>query len=78
MKKKKKRAKKPVRAIHALIAEARNAKGLSQQGLADLCDVDKSAVSHWECGLSQPKSGRWPHVAKLLGLELGDLYREVG
>ncbi len=63
--------------IHRMIADRREALRMSQDDLARECKVDKSAVSHWENGFSQPKSDRWPKVAAVLGLEIEDLYREA-
>lgn len=66
-----------VRPIHARIAELRDRKGLTQAELADLCGVLKSAVSHWERGVSAPTGKRLQRVATALGVSVGYLFREA-
>ncbi|MGN6108811.1 MAG: helix-turn-helix domain-containing protein [Kofleriaceae bacterium] len=66
------------RTIHSNIARLRAKAGLSQRELADLCDVDETAVSHWENGVSSPRSKRLPVVAQALGVTIDDLYDSAG
>jgi transcriptional regulator with XRE-family HTH domain len=50
---------------------------MSQEALAQAVGVDKTAVSHWENGLSAPKGERLPAVASALGVSIDDLFREA-
>jgi ribosome-binding protein aMBF1 (putative translation factor) len=59
--------------IHACIAKLRVANKLTQKALADILDVDKTAVSHWEMGISRPDQSRLPAVAKALGVSVDEL-----
>lgn len=70
-------ARKKPRAIHARILELRTEAGLSQEDLASAVGVDKTAVSHWENGVSSPKGSRLPAVANALGVSIDDLFREA-
>lgn len=47
--------------------------GLTQEALAKALGLDKSAVSHWEQGLSFPKRTRQPDVAEQLGVTVVEL-----
>jgi len=61
--------------IHDRIEALRKTKGLSQQELADLAGVDKTAVSAWERRLSRPDIRHLPAVAKALGVTVDELIR---
>jgi transcriptional regulator with XRE-family HTH domain len=50
---------------------------MSQADLAEKCSVDKSAVSHWENGISAPKGSRIPAVANALGVTIDELFGEA-
>lgn len=65
------------RAIHKNIKARRRALKLTQLQLAVLCDVDKTAVSHWENGLTSPTNERIPIVALALRLTVDELYAEA-
>lgn len=60
--------------ISKTIKEARKAKGLSQQALADAVGVSRVAVTQWENNQSAPKRETAPKVAKFLGISLGAIY----
>ncbi len=47
--------------------------GLTQEELAEKCDVEKTSVSHWEQGTSFPKRTRQPMVASALGVTVTQL-----
>jgi transcriptional regulator with XRE-family HTH domain len=68
--------KKP-RAIHGNILALRKAADLTQEELAEEVGVDKTAVSHWEQGLSAPTGSRLPRVAAALKCTIDDLFREA-
>jgi transcriptional regulator with XRE-family HTH domain len=70
-------ARKKPRAIHARILALRTEAGLSQEDLAAKVGVDKTAVSHWENGVSSPKGARLPAVASALGVTIDELFHEA-
>lgn len=60
--------------IHRLIREAREARGLSQAQLAELCGVTRSAVQQWEReNGTAPKRTQQSRVADVLGLSIAQL-----
>jgi SOS-response transcriptional repressor LexA len=60
--------------IHKTIREGRRAKGLSQQELAELCGVTRSAVQQWEQeDGTAPKRAQQSRVASVLGLTVAQL-----
>jgi transcriptional regulator with XRE-family HTH domain len=61
--------------IHNRIEELRKKLGLSQEALADVVGVDKTAVSHWENGIARPDMSRLPAVAAALGVSVDALIR---
>jgi transcriptional regulator with XRE-family HTH domain len=48
---------------------------MSQEELAEKLDVDKTAVSHWENGVSRPELERLPDLAAALDVPLIELVR---
>jgi transcriptional regulator with XRE-family HTH domain len=52
----------------------RKERGLSQQRLADLANVDKVTIVHIEGGKVSPKVETLAKLAAALGVELGDLF----
>ncbi len=52
------------------IANARQAKGLSQKQLADLIGVTKSTVAKWESDRTSPRASRLIQVAGILGIPM--------
>ena len=56
------------------IRELREARGLSQHGLARRLGVTKMAVSRWESGAAMPTADKLPTIAALLECEVNDLY----
>lgn len=67
---------RPSGKIHAALRRARLAKGWSQLRLANEVGCHKTAVSHWETGLSAPGRRLLPAVAAKLGTTIGALYGE--
>ncbi len=55
------------------IRHARDAKKMSQAELASLLRVDKTAISHYECGRRVPRTVRLCTLAQALGLSLAEL-----
>ena len=56
------------------IRELREARGVSQYGLARRLGVTKMAVSRWESGAAMPTADKLPTIAALLECEVSDLY----
>jgi len=56
------------------IRELREARGVSQHGLARRLGVTKMAVSRWENGAAMPTADKLPTIAALLECEVNDLY----
>lgn len=56
-----------------LLVKFRVDAGLTQEQLAAKLSIDKTAVSHWEHGVSFPKRSRLPDVAKQLGITVAQL-----
>lgn len=52
------------------LKEAREAKGLSQQQFADICEVEKSTISRIERGVVNSSIITLAHIAEHLELEL--------
>lgn len=56
------------------IRELREARGVSQYGLARRLGVTKMAVSRWESGAAMPTADKLPTIAALLECKVSDLY----
>ena len=56
------------------IKALREAKGMTQQALADAVGVDRSAVSLWETGDKFPLVAKLPKIARALGVEWYELF----
>lgn len=61
----------------ALLATARQARGLTQVGLANLLGVTSTTVSRWETERLRPEVSRLPDLAQALGLTVPTLYRAL-
>ncbi|MGH3992292.1 MAG: helix-turn-helix domain-containing protein, partial [Pseudonocardiaceae bacterium] len=62
-------------------AKARKIAGYTQESLAAELNVDRTTVTRWEAGESEPQPYCWPKLAKLLGVsrnEVGQLFSENG
>lgn len=57
------------------LKEAREAKGLSQQQFADICEVEKSTISRIERGVVNSSIITLAHIAEHLDLELWEFLR---
>ena len=53
-------------------------KSLTQGQLAALLEVDQTAVSQWETGVSAPRSDKLPELARILGCTIDELFNEKG
>ena len=56
------------------IAHLRKEKGLTQAEFGDLLGVSNQAVSKWESEMTMPDVMLLPQIAKVLGVDLNDLY----
>jgi transcriptional regulator with XRE-family HTH domain len=65
--------KQLARAVGALIASRRKAKGLTQAKLAEYMDLEKETVSRIETGVISPTLARLAQLAKFLDCPIGDL-----
>lgn len=51
----------------------RTSNGLTQQGLADLLDVERTTVARWECGDRQIDKELVPKVSQITGIAKREL-----
>jgi transcriptional regulator with XRE-family HTH domain len=54
----------------------RNRNNLSQQEIADFLGVDRKTYVSWEAGTVDIKSSYLPRLAKILHVEINDLFKE--
>lgn len=66
--------RKSTTVLHRRLKELRERKGLTQGELAKACGVDKTAISHWENGMSSPRASRMASVARALGVNVVELF----
>ena len=59
------------------IAELRKARGMTQRELAAALGVSCVAVAKWELGHCAPASSKLPDIARVLGVKVGELFKEV-
>ena len=60
-------------ALGNLIRQKRQARGLSQEQLAQQLEVSRQAVAKWESGKSRPRAELLPKLAKLFGCSIEEL-----
>ena len=58
------------------IRAARQARGMTQQELADRLELTPNAVTMWESGRSKPRTAMMPLLAEILGTTTGELLGE--
>lgn len=56
------------------IRRLRKSSKLSQYELAIEIGTDRSTVTKWETGKAFPRTDKLPHLARLLGCRIEDLY----
>jgi len=56
-----------------LLKSAREGKGLTQDDVALLLDTSQPTISNWEAGDVAPHASTWPEIARVYGVEMGDL-----
>lgn len=54
---------------------ARKSANLTQQEAAQLLNVDQTAISQWETGLTMPRTDKLPDIAKIYRCTIDDLFR---
>ena len=59
------------------IVRLRKKNGWSQEELAEKMNVSRQAVSKWETGAAEPSTSNLLALAKLYGVEAGELLRGV-
>ena len=59
--------------IKNTISEGRTRLQMTEQAFADQCGVSRSAVQHWERGLTAPNRARQKIVADVLGISVAQL-----
>lgn len=62
--------------LGSLIKKVREAKGLSQKELALSCNMDQAQYSRIENGKTDPAFSAVARIAKGLGIELSDLFKD--
>ena len=55
----------------------RTAHGMTQEQVAEALDVTRQAVSKWETGAAEPSTSNLLALAKLYGIDLGELLQGV-
>ncbi|CKR59754.1 putative transcriptional regulator [Mycobacterium tuberculosis] len=65
-------------ALGAAIRRARKARGLSQEGLAQESNLERSYMSSVERGLQNPSVYKLVQLARVLGLPLSELIADAG
>ena len=59
------------------IASARKEEGMTQEMLAEQLGVTRQAVARWETGTSDPSTSNLFALAKLYGISVEELLKEV-
>lgn len=54
----------------------RTAKGLTQEQVAHVLNINAQTVSRWECATTLPDALTLPELAKLYGVTIDDFYRK--
>jgi transcriptional regulator with XRE-family HTH domain len=58
------------------LQQLRKEKGLSQEGLAELLDVSRQAISKWESGQSYPETEKMIALSEMFGVTLDSLIKD--
>ena len=58
------------------IQQARSEKGLTQEALAKMMGISRSAVAMWETGQTRPRAQLLPKLADILGCTVDELLRK--
>ena len=63
--------------FHEKLQELRKSRGLTQEELAEALFVSRTAISKWESGTSDPSTSNLFALAKLYGISVEELLKEV-
>ena len=65
------------RSLGEALREYRQSSGMTQEYVAEALGVSRQAVSKWETGAAEPSTSNLLALAKLYGVDPGDLLRGV-
>lgn len=65
------------RSLGEVLKEYRQQSGMTQEYVAEALGVSRQAVSKWETGAAEPSTSNLLALAKLYGVDPGDLLRGV-
>lgn len=65
-------------AFGGVVREARLARGLSQEALAERCGVDRKSISRMETGAFSPRLDNVFNVAAALDIPVSELFEAIG
>ena len=65
------------RSLGEVLKEYRQQSGMTQEYVAEALNVSRQAVSKWETGAAEPATSNLLALAKLYGVDPGDLLRGV-
>ena len=65
------------RSLGEVLKEYRQQSGMTQEYVAEAMNVSRQAVSKWETGAAEPSTSNLLALAKLYGVDPGDLLRGV-
>lgn len=57
------------------IKQLRTKRGLTQERLAIVMGIDRSAIAKWETGAAMPRADKLIELAKVLGCTIDDLMK---
>jgi len=63
--------------VGEVIRTRRKSMGLTLKQLADLLDVERSAVNQWELNKTSPKTARIPKISEVMGIPREDLIADT-
>jgi len=58
-----------------LLKTLRESKNLTQEDIARVLGVGRTAVAMWETGKAMPTADKLPELARILGCTIDDLFR---
>lgn len=56
------------------IKQKRETKGLTQEELGKMLNVNRTTVAMWETGAAMPRAEKLPKIAEALGCKIEDLF----
>ena len=65
------------RSLGEVLKDQRQQSGMTQEYVAEALNVSRQAVSKWETGAAEPSTSNLLALAKLYGVDPGDLLRGV-